>query len=116
MPSFLHIPEKFEALTTHLSATVSSASDPPDPAQPFSLSYASAATFPLALPTVIAKGFGWPEWGLGVEGMNVRLLRWLLSRLADGQVIRACVPLDFYRQAGGDGNDLAEILVQMNFM
>ena len=46
------------------------------------ITYFSAALFPLALPPVIAKGFGWPAWGLGVEGVNTKLGTWLLDKLA----------------------------------
>ena len=31
---------------------------------------------------MIARGFGWPQWGLGVEGVNSRVGRWLLDELA----------------------------------
>ena len=37
--------------------------------------------FPLALPPVVAKGFGWPKMGLGVEGVNSRLGAWLIDQL-----------------------------------
>ena len=48
------------------------------------ITYFSAAFFPLALPPIIAKGFGWPAWGLGVEGVNSKLGTWLLDKLAGG--------------------------------
>ena len=48
------------------------------------ITYFSAAFFPLALPPVIAKGFGWPAWGLGVEGVNNKLGTWLLDKLDAG--------------------------------
>jgi 1-phosphatidylinositol phosphodiesterase len=41
----------------------------------------SAASFPLALPPLIAKGFGWPKWGFGVEGVNERFGKWLVDVL-----------------------------------
>ena len=51
-----------------------------DPAVPtLSISFFSAASFPFAFPPTIARGFGWPSIGLGVEGVNARLSR----RLAD---------------------------------
>jgi hypothetical protein len=86
--------------------------------QPLTISYTSASTFPLAFPNVIAKGFGWPEWGLGVEGVNARFMRWLLECIADGKRVRGVIPMDFYRQTGAGGAEkvnLAEVLVQMNF-
>ena len=48
------------------------------------ITYFSAALFPLALPPMIAKGFGWPAWGLGVEGVNSKLGTWLLDKLDAG--------------------------------
>ena len=80
-------------------------------AQPtFTLDYASASTFPLALPTTLAKGFGWPRWGMGIEGINSRLTRWFLTQLSEGRRVRACLLLDFYR----DGWDLAGLVLAMN--
>lgn len=38
-----------------------------------SISFFSAASIPLALPPAIARGFGWPQWGLGVVGVNERV-------------------------------------------
>ena len=49
------------------------------------ITYFSAAFFPLALPPMIAKGFGWPAWGLGVEGVNSKLGTWLLDKLAGAE-------------------------------
>lgn len=43
------------------------------------ITYFSAASFPLAFPPTIAKGFGWPKWGFGVEGVNGRVGKWLLD-------------------------------------
>ena len=56
----------------------------PDPktGQPtLGITYFSAALIPFALPSVIATGFGWPAWGLGVEGVNSKLGAWLLEKL-----------------------------------
>ncbi|RXK42450.1 hypothetical protein M231_00004 [Tremella mesenterica] len=107
LSSFLEIPEKFQTLKDRLEA-----SGDHQTTTPFTLAYASASSFPLALPTTIAKGFGFPKWGLGVEGVNSRLYRWLLQQLAAGKKVRACVMLDFYR----DGWDLAGLLIAMNFI
>lgn len=66
---------------------------------------------------MIAKGFGWPEWGLGIEGINSRLEGWLISRLMDGKTIRGIVPMDFYREAGsGNAGAVCELLVLMNML
>jgi len=79
IPSFLSIPEKMERATQNLILP----SVVPTTGQPtLAITYFSAALFPLALPPVIAKGFGWPAWGLGVEGVNSKLGAWLLDKLA----------------------------------
>ncbi|OCF73596.1 hypothetical protein I204_05439 [Kwoniella mangroviensis CBS 8886] len=108
--TFLEIPEKFDAITTHLTPTLTLPQSPT-----FTLSFLTASYFPLSLPTIIAKGFGFPSWGLGVEGINSRMCRWILERMSNGERIRACLPIDFYRQCAGD-EGLAELLVQMNLM
>jgi 1-phosphatidylinositol phosphodiesterase len=78
IPSFLSIPEKAERATQNLII-------PPATVQPtLAITYFSAALFPLALPPIIAKGFGWPASGLGVEGVNSKLGAWLLDKLAGG--------------------------------
>ena len=43
-----------------------------------SISFFSASSIPLALPPLIARGFGWPKWGFGVAGVNERVGGWLL--------------------------------------
>jgi 1-phosphatidylinositol phosphodiesterase len=105
--TFLSIPEKYDVLIDHLLPTLTASANPT-----LTLSFSSASYFPLSCPTTIAKGFGWPSWGLGIEGMNSRLTRWLLERVVGGEQVRACVPMDFYRQEGWPG----EILVLMNFL
>lgn len=105
--TFLSIPEKFDVLINHLSPTLTASAQPQ-----LTLSFSSASYFPLSCPTTIAKGFGWPSWGLGIEGMNSRLTRWLLEQIAEGQKVKACLPMDFYRQEGWPG----ELLVLMNFL
>lgn len=105
--TFLSIPEKFDVLIDHLLPAITASANPP-----LTLSFSSASYFPLSCPTTIAKGFGWPSWGLGIEGMNSRLTRWLLERIVQSEKVRACVPMDFYRQEGWPG----ELLVLMNFL
>ena len=79
IPTFLSIPEKAERATQNLII-------PSTAVQPtLAITYFSAAFFPLALPPVIAKGFGWPAWGLGVEGVNSKLGTWLLDMLAGAE-------------------------------
>lgn len=64
--------------------------DSPNPVLP--ITYFSAASFPLAFPPTVAKGFGWPKWGLGVEGVNSKLGAWLLDKLggSDGVSSQCC--------------------------
>ena len=77
------------------------------------LTYFSAASFPLAFPTVIARGFGWPEWGMGVEGVNSRLGRWLLEEMdrEEGRRIGGWVLLDFCDEPGL----LVPLLIEGNY-
>lgn len=70
IPSFLSIPEKVALSTSILLPSSSS------PA--LSITFFSAASIPFALPSTIARGFGWPQWGLGVVGVNERAAEWLL--------------------------------------
>ena len=116
IPSFLSIPEKTQLAAANLV---------PDAHEPFpgpvlNISYFSAASFPLAFPPTIARGFGWPHWGFGVEGVNGRLGRWLLDRLGrdgggDGDArVRGWALLDFYAEPeGADG--VVPLLVECNF-
>ena len=68
----------------------------------------------------MARGFGFPAWGLGVEGINSRILGWLLGLIADGKRIKGGLIMDFYRQTGSgsqEGNSgVSELLVLMNKM
>lgn len=80
--TFFSIPEK-AALSTEILV---SPLDTPIPI--LSISYMSASTIPLALPPIIAHGFGWPKWGLGFEGVNDRVGKWLLEQLSSGDANR----------------------------
>ncbi|KAF5373112.1 hypothetical protein D9758_001527 [Tetrapyrgos nigripes] len=75
IPSFLYIPEKFSLAAQNLLS-------PSDSTPTLSFSYFSAASFPFSMPPIIAQGFGWPKWGLGIEGVNSRLARWVLGGLS----------------------------------
>jgi 1-phosphatidylinositol phosphodiesterase len=97
------------------------------------ITYFSAASFPLSLPPVIAKGFGWPAWGLGVEGVNIKLGAWLLDKLAGPPVpdsdaaaekrssqtvseeprIRGWTFLDYYSEP--EVGNILPLLVECNF-
>ena len=103
---------------------------PPTTGQPtLAISYFSAACPPLALPQVIAKGFGWPAWGLGVEGVNSKLGTWFLDKLAgppfpdaaeQGEAvseeeprIRGWAFLDYYSES--EVGNIMPLLVECNF-
>lgn len=127
IPSFWSIPEKVKLASDNLLVPAGNTK----PILPFS--YFSAASFPLALPPVIAKGFGWPKWGLGVEGVNIKLGAWLLDKLGspssteDAQHqsesespksiaeprIRGWSMLDYYAEPGA--GDIVPLLVECNF-
>ncbi|KAF8968324.1 PLC-like phosphodiesterase [Flammula alnicola] len=127
IPSFFSIPEKVQLATVNLLP-------PTDVAQPLlPITYFSAASFPLAFPPTVAKGFGWPKWGLGVEGVNSKFGAWLLDKLGgstsvsspttkDGKQEQAAAEeprirgwnfLDYYSEP--EGGDLVPLLVECNF-
>ncbi|KAK7037457.1 hypothetical protein VNI00_010949 [Paramarasmius palmivorus] len=90
IPSFLSIPEKIELSTRMLLP-------PPETEtvadkETLSITFFSASSFPLAAPPTIAQGFGWPKWGLGVEGVNSRLGKWLLDRLTGSGIQQTQLP------------------------
>ena len=93
------------------------------------ITYFSAASFPLAFPTVIARGFGWPQLGFGIEGVNSRLGRWLLEYFVNKakdaaqeddkqpvceSTIRGWTFLDFY--ADPEGSAVVPLLIECNFI
>jgi 1-phosphatidylinositol phosphodiesterase len=106
----------------------------PIPQQPpLAISFLSAASFPLSLPPMIARGFGWPKLGLGVEGVNLRVGQWLLDILGGGDDlktektvltenymersveprIRGWVFMDYFDEPEHDG--VIPLLVECNF-
>lgn len=110
IPSFLSIPEKVDLSTRILLPTSRDDSNPT-----LSISFLSAASFPLGLPPAIARGFGWPKFGFGVEGVNSRVGAWLL-RLLGEQVeprVRGWVFMDFYRDP--EDNAVVPLLIECNF-
>jgi 1-phosphatidylinositol phosphodiesterase len=116
IPSFLSIPEKTDLATRIL---LPPPEDPPTPS--LAITFFSAASFPLAFPPTIARGFGWPKVGLGVEGVNARVGRWLMNMLAgesqDVQSrkeprIRGWALMDFYEDPE---RALIPLLVECNF-
>lgn len=75
----MYIPEKVQLSTQILLS-------PPDDLRfpLLNITYFSAASFPLAFAPLIAKGFGWPKIGFGVEGVNERVGKWLVDLLGSG--------------------------------
>ncbi|KAF7790998.1 hypothetical protein EIP86_001957 [Pleurotus ostreatoroseus] len=119
IPSFLSIPEKTELSTAILLPPVH---DPPMPS--LAITYFSASSFPLAPPPTIARGFGWPRIGLGVEGVNARVGRWLVDQLSGSDAqgskkqgrrprrIRGWALMDFYEDPE---KAVVPLLVECNF-
>ncbi|WOO80002.1 1-phosphatidylinositol phosphodiesterase [Vanrija pseudolonga] len=109
--SFIEIPEKTEVVINSLAPTLS-----PQQGLPWTISFASASRFPMAPPQWMAKGVGFPTWGLGVDGVNGRVTKWLLEQAAAGKRPRATLLTDFYHQAGDGSASIAELLVALNFI
>ncbi|KAK7035808.1 PLCXc domain-containing protein [Favolaschia claudopus] len=115
IPSFLSIPEKVALASGVLQPLPS---DPPGRVLP--ISFFSASSFPLAAPQTVSQGFGWPKWGLGVEGVNIRMGRWALDRLsevAEGEkreepFLHGWTFMDYYEEPK---NELVPLLVEFNF-
>lgn len=120
IPSFLSIPEKVQLATDVL---LPPANEPPMPI--LSISYFSAASFPFAAPPIIAKGLGFPSIGFGFEGVNARVGRWLLDKLAegsrdrkgekraDGPRIRGWIFMDYFLEPLN--GSIVPLLVECNF-
>ena len=76
----------------------------------------------------MSTGFGWPGFGFGVEGVNVRIGRWLLDMLKDsagvtpfddaqpcthGPRIRGWTFMDFFAEPAEGG--VVPLLIECNF-
>lgn len=110
--TFLSIPEKATAVATLLMTQ-----SPLEEHVP--LAFCSASSFPLACPVTVARGAGWPFWGMGFEGVNSRVGRWILERLSsedieekERQPLRGWILFDFYRSEPG----LVELVLGLNFL
>jgi 1-phosphatidylinositol phosphodiesterase len=108
IPSFLSIPEKAQLATEFLLPPTATVTQPV-----LSVTYLSASSFPLATPPVISTGFGWPQVSMGVEGVNSRVARFLITSLKANTMLRAWTLVDFYDQPVG--TDLVPLLVECNF-
>ena len=58
------------------------------------ITFFSAVNVPLALPPMVAKGFGWPDWGLGFYGVNTLLGKWLLEEIGTTNCLNKKYSLD----------------------
>lgn len=117
IPFFLSIPGK-----TELAAQILL---PPPKNPPFpvlNITYFSAASFPLAFPPTVAKGFGWPKWGFGVEGVNGRVGKWLLDQSSGDEDrkqgsadvhIRGWAFMDYYVEP--EDGAVVPLLVECNY-
>jgi 1-phosphatidylinositol phosphodiesterase len=107
VPTFLSIPEKLRRATRVLCpdawadadedvrpaaawrrygyAPLYTAELPVPRTDALGIAFLSASAIPFALPPTIARGFGWPRFGLGVEGVNARFTRWCLRKLAGSE-------------------------------
>ena len=115
----MSIPEKVE-LATKILVTPSDVPVTPT----LAISFLSAASFPLALPTTVARGFGWPQAGFGVEGVNSRFGFWLLNALT-GKVngekgttisdpkVAGWTFMDFFEDP--EDRDVISLLIECNF-
>lgn len=112
--SVLSIPEKTLAVQTLLLTQTPLSSH-------FPIAFCSAASFPFAMPYHVARGFGFGWAGIGVEGVNSRMGRWLVGRLASGgggggkegtAWLKGAVLVDFYRSE----ETLVDLLVAFNFL
>jgi 1-phosphatidylinositol phosphodiesterase len=58
-------------------------------------------------------GFGWPNIGLGVEGVNSRVTRFLLAALRENTMVHSWALMDFYDKPVGSG--VVPLLIECNF-
>jgi 1-phosphatidylinositol phosphodiesterase len=103
------------------------------------ITFFSAVNVPLALPPIVAKGIGWPDWGLGFYGVNTLLGKWLLEEIGTTTCInnrrqmaldrdleknedsftqepriRGWTLLDYYSEPGD--SQVVPLLVECNFL
>jgi 1-phosphatidylinositol phosphodiesterase len=139
VPTFLSIPEKLRRATRvlcpdawadadedvrpaaawrrHGYAPLYTAELPAPRTDALGIAFLSASAIPFALPPTIARGFGWPRFGLGVEGVNARFTRWCLRKLAGAEEgrcdprIRGWVLMDFVAEP----SDMVGIMIELNW-
>ena len=76
------------ALPEKAALCIQNLTPPPSDNPILGITFLSAAGGALSLPPFCALGFGWPSWGLGVEGMNTRVGKWLLGRLTSNNILQ----------------------------
>ncbi|CAK9782109.1 PLC-like phosphodiesterase [Cutaneotrichosporon oleaginosum] len=111
LDSALDIPLKAQAVCEFLAHTTACA-----PGSQISLAFTSAARFPTATPQWVAKGVGAPTFGLGIHGVNARVVHWLLQQAVMGKRPRAIVMADFYEYTGSGEAGLGSLLGAMNYV
>ncbi|MBW0512930.1 hypothetical protein O181_052645 [Austropuccinia psidii MF-1] len=79
------------------------------------INFLSASALALAFPVICAKGFGWSKNGLGLEGVNSVIARWLVSRRESegGATVSGVVCVMDYYQSPKEA--LVSLLVDCNF-
>jgi 1-phosphatidylinositol phosphodiesterase len=82
--SFLSIGEKAKLASMNLIPPIGS----DRPLLP--ITFFSAVNIPLALPPFVAKGLGWPDWGLGFYGVNTLFGKWLLEEIGTTSCLNRC--------------------------
>lgn len=110
IPSFMSIGEKADSIIKHLEPTLNQSAS-----LPFTVAFTSASTFPSAPPQWVAKGVGATSVGLGMEGVNSRITRWLVNQAAENKHPRATLMVDYYEYNGGE-NGLGKLMVAVNFL
>ncbi|PLW08145.1 hypothetical protein PCANC_22627 [Puccinia coronata f. sp. avenae] len=89
------------------------------------ITFLSASSLLLGFPTICSKGIGLPKLGLGIEGINSRVARWLVSRrdhyhhpspnvnaTSSTNIKGVVCMMDFYQSPKGA---LVSLLVDCNF-
>lgn len=106
--SIARLPEKARLVVSSLERQSSEPSN-------WLLTFLSASSPWLAFPRICAQGFGYPRWGLGFEGVNDRVVRWLMEPMPTGEASRvrsAVVLCDFFEYPD---DALVSLLIDCNF-
>lgn len=130
---------KADAVCSFLEPTLNPRGNGNGSDHPYTMIFTSASKFPAATPAVVAKGdsaggvgsvlsqgaafFTNLTSGAGMsaattagEGVNSRLIRWLLQRAKDGKRPRATIMADFYQEGGSGDAGVSGLLMALNFI